>query len=83
MNRFGNNEAWQLANTAPFERRVELAVITIHGIHSLAFPCRRVLHGWLNAETGEPLKGFNPTHWREWGAGSTTCGLYQKIMGRM
>jgi len=29
----------------------------------LLAPCRRVPHGWVNAETGKPVDD-NPTHWR-------------------
>ena len=34
-------------------------------VHALAFPCRRVLRGWVNSQTGAPVHVF-PTHWREW-----------------
>ena len=51
--------------TAPFDRDLELAVIEASGIHSLAFACRRVLGGWINATTRERILVY-PTHWREW-----------------
>lgn len=63
--------SWLPTCTAPFDRRIELAVISPHGIHSIAFACRRVLRGWLIAETDEALHGFKPTHWREWTSQST------------
>ena len=30
-------------------------------VHALVFPCRRILGGWMHAETKERV-----THWREW-----------------
>jgi len=36
-------------STAPFDRGLELAVID-YGVHALAFPCRRILRSWINAE---------------------------------
>jgi hypothetical protein len=56
---------WQPISTAPFDRDLELAVINNHGTHALAFPCRRILHGWMNAETKQQINA-HPTHWREW-----------------
>ena len=56
---------WQPIATAPFDRVLELAVIDRHGEHALAFPCRRVLRGWANSETGDAVE-VHPTHWREW-----------------
>jgi hypothetical protein len=32
----------------------QLAVISRGGVYALAFPCRRVLGGWVNAMTNEP-----------------------------
>jgi hypothetical protein len=31
----------------------------------LVFACRRILDGWIKAETRERLD-VHPTHWREW-----------------
>ena len=59
---------WQPVPSAPFDRDLELAVIDHHGTHTLAFACRRVLHGWVDAETNELIDGLRPTHWREWQA---------------
>ena len=56
---------WQRIATAPFDRDLELAVIDIRGQHVLVFPCRRVLRGWVKADTHSPVKVY-PTHWREW-----------------
>jgi hypothetical protein len=57
---------WLKIATAPFDRDLELAVIEINGeAHPLAFPCRRVLGGWVKATTNAPVK-LCPTHWRQW-----------------
>jgi hypothetical protein len=57
---------WQTTTTAPFDRDLELAVIDCTSTYALAFPCHRVLHGWVNAKTHSPVN-VHPTHWREWG----------------
>jgi hypothetical protein len=57
---------WNPAPTAPFDRDLELAVIKYDGPHTLAFPCRRILGGWINAETKERIADLHPTHWRAW-----------------
>ena len=56
---------WQAISTAPFDRNLELAVIEPDGIHSLVFPCRRGLQGWISSATAEPVR-VHPTHWRPW-----------------
>jgi hypothetical protein len=56
---------WQPITTAPFDRDVELAVLNYDGTHKLVFPCRRILGGWMNAETKKAVTVY-PTHWREW-----------------
>jgi hypothetical protein len=56
---------WKLAVSAPFDRDLELAVIDYDGPHPLVFPCRRILDGWINAETKKRIE-VRPTHWREW-----------------
>lgn len=57
---------WQPISTASFDRDLRLAVIDRSGVaHTLVFPCRRVLGGWMNAETKARLE-VNPTHWQEW-----------------
>jgi hypothetical protein len=58
---------WQHVSTAPFDRDLELAVIDDDGPHALVFPCRRILNGWMKAETKERLD-VRPTHWRDWQA---------------
>ena len=57
---------WKPIATAPFDRELEVAIIDYNGTHALAFPCRRFLHGWINAETKKLLDNLRPTHWREW-----------------
>src|SRR5207248_10264900 len=59
---------WQTISTAPFDRDLELAVRDYDGTHALVFPCRRVLHGWINVETKKLIEKLRPTHWREWPA---------------
>ena len=56
---------WQRVAVAPFDRDLELAVIGAKGIHPIAFPCRRILTGWIDCESRERLD-VQPTHWREW-----------------
>ena len=58
---------WQPASSAPFDCNLEFAVIDGGGAHALVFPCRRILGGWMNAETKERLD-VRPTHWRHWDA---------------
>jgi hypothetical protein len=47
--------AWEPISTAPFDCELELAVMGDDGPHALAFPCRRILGGWINAETKERI----------------------------
>ena len=56
---------WNFIATAPFDRDLELAVLDWDGAHSLIFPCRRILTGWIDAMTRQRLE-VSPTHWREW-----------------
>lgn len=59
---------WQTIETAPPpDCDLELAVFDADGPHALVFPCRRILNGWMNAETRERLD-VRPTHWRIWSA---------------
>ena len=60
---------WELIHTAPFDRDLEIAVIDKDGSHALAFPSRRILGGWVNAETKQRIE-VRPTHWRAWPAAS-------------
>jgi len=57
--------AWMAASSAPFDRDLELAVIDQSGTHTLVFACRRILGGWIDAQTKRRLE-VEPTHWREW-----------------
>jgi hypothetical protein len=56
---------WQTIASAPFDRDLEVAVLDGGEMYALVFPCRRVLHGWINAKTAEPAL-IHPSHWREW-----------------
>lgn len=56
---------WQDISTAPFDRDLELAVLDAEGPHALVFACRRIVGGWMKAETRERID-VHPTHWREW-----------------
>ena len=56
---------WQLISSAPFDRDLELAVIDGREPHALVFPCRRILGGWIKAESKDRI-AVQPTHWREW-----------------
>lgn len=61
-----SNYRWQDVSSAPFDRDLEIAVINGHGTHAVAFACRRIVGGWMNAETRQRLPMLEPTHWREW-----------------
>jgi hypothetical protein len=56
---------WQPIASAPFDRDLELAVMERDGPHTLVFPCRRVVGGWVKSQTKEQVD-VRPTHWREW-----------------
>ncbi len=56
---------WQPITIAPFDRDLELAVINHKGAHALVFPCRRILRGWISAQTKKAVTVY-PTHWRDW-----------------
>lgn len=57
---------WMEIASAPFGSDLEVAVLDGQGIHRLAFPCRRILGGWMDANTKERLVQLQPTHWRMW-----------------
>jgi len=57
---------WEDIATAPYNRELELAVIEKGEVHSIVFPCRRVVDGWCDATTMTRLP-VDPTHWRPWG----------------
>jgi hypothetical protein len=56
---------WKPIATAPYAGDLEIAVIKKDGCHAILFPCRRVVGGWLNADTRRWIK-VRPTHWRMW-----------------
>jgi len=56
---------WQEISTAPFNRDLELAVIDPTGERPIAFPCRRVLGGWVRADYNARIN-LHPAYWREW-----------------
>lgn len=56
---------WKPISTAPFDRDIEIAYIDGGGTHALVFPCRRILDGWIKAETKKRIE-VQPSHWREW-----------------
>ncbi len=72
---------WQRAAVAPFDRTLELAVIGAGGIDPIAFPCRRILRGWVAAASGE-LLDVRPTHWREW-ISEAAPGMVRSCVPRM
>jgi hypothetical protein len=65
---------WHLISNAPFDRDLELALIAANGVHAICFPCRRVLGGWIKAETKTPIN-VHPTHWRYWAKDSYKAGF--------
>jgi hypothetical protein len=67
---------WQPIASAPFDRDLELAVIGYDGVHALAFPCRRILGSWMNAETKKKID-VRPTHWREWSGPKLKASAHQ------
>jgi hypothetical protein len=67
--------------SAPFDRDLELAVIDGGGPHSLVFPCRRILCGWLDAETKQQIEVY-PTHWREWNQPSNVLAVSSEARSR-
>jgi hypothetical protein len=66
---------WQPISTAPVNCDLELTVIDQAGEHTLAFPCRRISDGWIDAITMNRLD-FRPTHWREWSGKATARRLH-------
>jgi hypothetical protein len=57
--------SWLPIKSAPFDCEIALAVIDRDGVHALVFPCRRILGGWMKAETKKRIE-VHPTHWRRW-----------------
>ena len=56
---------WHEISTAPFNRDLELMVGEADGSRTIAFPCRRVLGGWVKVDTNQRIN-LRPTHWRGW-----------------
>ena len=56
---------WHPISTAPFDRDLELGIVDSDGVRAISFPCRRVLGGWIKAETKTRID-LCPTHWRGW-----------------
>jgi hypothetical protein len=56
---------WLPIHAAPFDAEIELAVIDRDGSHSLIFPCRRALRGWIKVETDESIV-VRTTRWKPW-----------------
>ena len=56
---------WKPISTAPYVGELELAVIDKDVIRAVTFPCRRVVGGWIAAETNKWIN-VKPTHWRVW-----------------
>ncbi len=64
---------WQPVSIAPYNQDLELAVINRDGTHTLVFPCRRTLVGWIKSDTRERVE-VTPTHWRHWDNGENPTG---------
>jgi hypothetical protein len=56
---------WNPIATAPFDCDLELAVLDRDGPHTLVFPSRRVVDGWINSKTKQRID-VHPTHWQQW-----------------
>jgi len=63
-----NEGQWQPVSTAPFGCDLELAVVDYDGVHTLVFPCRRIINGWMKTATQQRID-LRPTHWRRWDDG--------------
>jgi hypothetical protein len=54
---------WQRIGTEQYEQALELAVIVDGLVRWSAQPCRRVVGGWVECATHDPVRQ-RPTHWR-------------------
>lgn len=54
---------WQPIATAPFNRKVEVAVLDPDGSHRFSYRARLTHGGWLSDDIG--FIEVDPTHWRE------------------
>jgi hypothetical protein len=52
---------WESISTAPFPSFCD----TAGQVYALVFLTRRILGGWINAETKQRIED-SPTQWREW-----------------
>src|SRR5262245_1324404 len=62
---------WQPISSAPFNRDLELAVISDDGVRALVYPSRRILGGSVKSESKARIN-VQPTHWRD---PKTSCPL--------
>ena len=56
---------WRPITSAPYDADLEVAVINGTGTHTVVFPCRRGVYGWINAASGASVE-VHPSHWRAW-----------------
>jgi hypothetical protein len=49
---------WQPISTAPYDRDLELAVVSQGEVHALVFPSRRTPVGWVDAETARRIEVY-------------------------
>ena len=52
---------WHPISNAPFDRDLELGVADSQSVRIIPFPCRRILGGWIKAETKTRID-VCPTH---------------------
>jgi hypothetical protein len=71
------DEALQTCH-APVRPDLELAVLDTDGPHALVFPCRRILGGWVKAET-RTIIGVRPTHWWKWANRKSAIALFGRV----
>jgi hypothetical protein len=65
INPMRDPSVWEDISIAPFDHEIEVAVVEGDSLHALVFACRRILCGWINAQTNQRVT-INPTHWRSW-----------------
>jgi hypothetical protein len=65
---------WFPISTAPFDRDLELGIVDSNGVQAISFPCRRIVGGWIKAETKTPVV-VCPTHWRDWSTDGSAVRL--------
>ena len=52
---------WYPISNAPFDRDLELGIADLNGVRAVPFPCRRILGGWIKAESKTRID-LCPTH---------------------